>query len=149
MEYYLEKSEAVLEELQSSAQGLSSEEAAARLQQQGKNKLAEEEKRSVFRKFLDSITDPMILMLLGAALVQVIVTILESRGSFSIGSFTDVFVIVAVIVINAIMSLIQENKAEAAMAALMQMTADTSKVMRDGKLITVKSEDLVVGHRLA
>ena len=73
MEYYLEKSETVLQELKSSAQGLSAEEAAARLQRQGKNKLAEEEKRSVFRKFLDSITDPMILMLLGAALVQVIV----------------------------------------------------------------------------
>jgi len=145
VEYYLEKSEAVLEELQSSSQGLSSEEAAARLQQQGKNKLAEEEKRSVFRKFLDSITDPMILMLLGAALVQVIVTILESQGSFSLGSFTDVFVILAVVIINAIMSLVQENKAEAAMAALMQMTADTSKVMRDGVMVTVKSEDLVVG----
>ena len=145
MEYYREKSETVLQELKSSAQGLSSEEAAARLQQQGKNKLAEEEKRSVFRKFLDSITDPMILMLLGAALVQVIVTILESHGSFSLSSFSDVFVILAVVVINAIMSLVQENKAEAAMAALMQMTADTSKVMRDGVIVIMKSEDLVVG----
>ncbi|MCR5136722.1 MAG: calcium-translocating P-type ATPase, PMCA-type [Oscillospiraceae bacterium] len=145
MEYYLESSEAVLEELKTTEQGLSSHEAAERLQQQGKNRLAEEEKRSVFRKFLDSITDPMILMLLGAALVQVIVTILESKGSFTIGSFTDVFVILSVVIINAIMSLVQENKAEAAMAALMQMTADTSKVMRDGTMITVKSEDLVVG----
>ncbi len=110
MEYYLEKSETVLQELKSSAQGLSSEEAAARLQQQGKNKLAEEEKRSVFRKFLDSITDPMILMLLGAALVQVIVTILESHGSFSLSSFSDVFVILAVVVINAIMSLDDDNR---------------------------------------
>ncbi len=145
MEYYLESSETALRELKTTAQGLDSQEAAARLQEQGKNRLAEEEKRSVLRKFLDSVTDPMILMLLGAALVQVIVTILETRGSFSPGSFTDVFVILAVIVINAIMSLIQENKAEAAMAALMQMTADTSKVMRDGKVITVKSEDLVAG----
>ncbi len=145
MEYYLESSEMVLRELKTTAQGLDPQEAAARLREQGKNRLAEEEKRSVLRKFLDSVTDPMILMLLGAALVQVVVTILESRGSFSPGSFTDVFVILAVIVINAIMSLIQENKAEAAMAALMQMTADTSKVMRNGKVITVKSEDLVVG----
>ena len=81
MEYYLESSEKVLQELKSSEQGLSSQEAAARLQQQGKNRLAEEEKRSGLRKFLDSIMDPMILMLLGAALVQVIVTILESRGT--------------------------------------------------------------------
>ena len=145
MEYYLESSEKVLQELNSSEQGLSAQEASARLQKQGKNRLAEEEKRSVWRKFLDSVADPMILMLLGAALVQVIVTILETRGTFSLGSFTDVFVILAVVIVNAIMSLIQENKAEAAMAALMQMTADTSRVVRDGAVITVKSEDLVVG----
>ena len=145
MEYYLQSSEKVLEELHSSAQGLSAQESAERLRKNGKNRLAEEEKRSFWRKFLDSIADPMILMLLGAALVQVIVTILESHGSFTLGSFTDVFVILAVVVINAIMSLVQENKAEAAMAALMQMTADTSRVLRDGKLISVKSEDLVVG----
>ncbi len=145
MEYYLESNEKVLQELKTTEKGLSSEEAAVRLKEQGKNLLAEEEKRSTFRKFLDSIMDPMILMLLGAALVQVIVTILETRGSFTIGSFTDVFVILAVIVINAIMSLVQENKAEAAMAALMQMTADTSKVMRDGEITTIKSEDIVVG----
>ena len=145
MEFYLENKEKVLEELHSSSDGLSSAEAAERLEQNGKNRLKEAEKRSLLRKFLDSITDPMILMLLGAALVQVIVTILETRGSFTLGSFTDVFVILAVIIINAIMSLVQENKAEAAMSALMEMTAETSKVVRDGVMQVVKSEDLVVG----
>ena len=145
VKYYLENKEKVLTELETSEQGLRSEEASARLQQNGKNVLIEEEKRSIWGKFLDSITDPMILMLLAAALVQVVVTILETSGDFTIGSFTDVFVILAVVIINAVMSLVQESKAEAAMAALMQMTADTSKVVRDGKVITVKSEDLVVG----
>ena len=145
MEYYLEDREKVLQELHTSEQGLSPQEASVRLQQKGKNLLKEEEKRSLGRKFLDSVTDPMILMLLGAALVQVIVTILETRGDFSVGSFTDVFVILAVVIINAIMSLVQENKAEAAMAALMQMTADSSRVVRGGEVISVKSEDLVVG----
>ncbi len=145
MEYYLEDREKVLQELNTSDQGLSHREAAVRLEKNGKNRLKEEEKRSVGRKFLDSIIDPMILILLGAALVQVIVTILETRGNFSLRSFTDVFVILAVVVINAIMSLVQENKAEAAMAALMQMTAETSRVIRDGAVISVKSEDLVVG----
>ncbi len=145
MAYYLENREQVLRELHTSVEGLSAQEAAVRLQQNGKNLLQEEEKRSVWRKFLDSVTDPMILMLLGAALVQVIVTILETQGNFTLGSFTDVFVILAVVIINAVMSLVQENKAEAAMAALMQMTAETSKVVRDGAVITVKSEDLVVG----
>ena len=145
MEYYLKNTEEVLKELKTSEQGLDPAEAAARLEKNGKNVLKEEEKRSTWRKFLDSVTDPMILMLLGAALVQVIVTILETRGNFTIGSFTDVFVILAVVIINAIMSLVQENKAEAAMAALMQMTAETSKVLRGGKMTVVKSEDLVVG----
>ena len=145
MEYYLEDKEQVLEELHSAAQGLSAAEAAERLQKNGKNRLKEAEKRSMWRKFLDSVTDPMILMLLGAALVQVVVTLLETRGSFTLGSFTDVFVILAVVIINAIMSLIQENKAEAAMSALMEMTAETSKVIRDGEMQLVKSEELVVG----
>ena len=145
MNYYLEDRETVLQELHSSDQGLSAREAAERLQRNGKNRLKEEAKRSTWRKFLDSIMDPMILMLLGAALVQVIVTILETRGDFTVGSFTDVFVILAVVIINAIMSLVQENKAEAAMAALMEMTAETSRVVRDGQTISVKSEDLVVG----
>ena len=99
----------------------------------------------MWRKFLDSVTDPMILMLLGAALVQVVITILETRGHYTVGSFTDVFVILAVVIINAIMSLVQESKAEAAMDALMQMTAETSRVVRGGSVISVKSEDLVVG----
>ena len=145
MEYYLETRDQVLKELESSMRGLSAQEAAARLQQNGKNRLIEEEKRSVWRKFLDSVTDPMILMLLAAALVQGVVTILETRGEFTVGSFTDVFVILAVVIINAIMSLVQENKAEAAMSALMEMTAETSRVVRDGAVQTVKSEDLVVG----
>ena len=145
MDYYLKSTEEVLKELNTSEQGLSPAEAAARLEKNGRNVLKEEEKRSMWRKFLDSVTDPMILMLLGAALVQVIVTILETRGNFSLGSFTDVFVILAVVIINAIMSLVQENKAEAAMAALMQMTAETSKTVRGGKVTVVKSEELVVG----
>jgi len=145
VKYYLENRETVLKELKTSDQGLSSREAEARLQQNGKNCLKEENGRSVWRKFLDSVTDPMILMLLGAALVQVIVTILETRGEYTLGSFTDVFVILAVIIINAIMSLVQESKAEAAMSALMEMTAETSRVIRDGKLMLVKSEDLAVG----
>ncbi len=145
MKYYLEDREQVLRELNTSEQGLSIPEAAARLHQNGKNLLKAEEKRTGFQKFLESMTDPMILMLLGAALVQVIVTLLETRGAFSIGAFADVFVILAVIVINAVMSLIQENKAEAAMAALMEMTAETSKVVHEGAVVSVKSEDLVVG----
>ena len=145
MEYYLQDRDEVLKKLNTSDQGLTSSEAAIRLQQYGKNQLKQDEKRSFLRKLLDSVTDPMILMLLGAALVQVIVTILETQGNMTVGSFTDVFVIFAVVIINAIMSLVQENKAEAAMEALMEMTAETSRVVRDGAVVSVKSEDLVIG----
>ncbi len=145
MKYYLIDREKVLQELGTSRNGLTDAEAAERLEREGKNLLKKEEKRPLWRKFLDSITDPMILILLGAAVVQVIVTILESRGNFTLGSFTDVFVILAVVIINAIMSLVQENKAEAAMSALMEMTAETSHVIREGAVVTVKSEDLVPG----
>ena len=87
----------------------------------------------------------MIIMLLVAAAIQAFVNVLEMKDGFKIGDFADVIVIMAVVIINTIMSLIQESKAEGAMEALMQMTASTSKVLRDGEVKIVKSEDIVVG----
>ena len=142
--YYLLETEEVLKEVDSSKEGLSSAEAAKRLQLNGKNKLEEAHKESLFKKFINSISDPMIIMLLAAAAIQAFVNILEMSGHFRISEFADVIVIMAVI-INTIMSLIQETKAEGAMEALMQMTASTSKVLRDGKVEVIKSEDIVVG----
>ena len=138
----------VLEEVKSSEKGLSSSEAKARLERNGKNKLKEPEKESNLKKFLKLLVDPMILMLLAAAAIQAVVTVLEAHGSIGAADFIDVYVILAVVMLNAIMSLIQENKAESAVAALMDMTAETSHVIRDGEVVTVKSEDLVVGDVL-
>ena len=87
----------------------------------------------------------MIIMLIAAAAIQAVVTVLESAGKPSFGDFADVVVILIVVIINTNMSLVQESKAEAAMEALMQMTAATSKVLRDGKQVVLKSEDIVVG----
>lgn len=148
MKHYLESAEAVLKEVNSSENGLSSAEAAKRLEQNGKNKLAEPPKDSLFKKFVGSLADPMIIMLLVAALVQAAVTVFETvkgGGGASFGDFADVLVILVVVIINTIMSLVQESKAEAAMEALMQMTAATSRVLRDGEVVSVKSEDLAVG----
>ncbi len=145
VKYYLEDTDKVLRELESSEQGLSSGEAAARLQQNGKNVLIGTEKTPMWKKILETLTDPMIMILLAAAVVQVVVTILETKGHFTLGSFADVFVILAVVIINSVMTVVQESKAESAMEALEEMTADTSRVLRDGELVTVKSEDLVVG----
>ena len=87
----------------------------------------------------------MFIMLLAAAAIQAVVNLMQMSDGFKLSEFADVIVIMAVVVINTIMSLIQESKAEGAMEALMQMTASTSKVLRDGEVKVVKSEDIVVG----
>ena len=143
--YYLMGEEETLRSVNSSIQGLSSIEAKKRLEANGKNKLEETEKESLFKKFINSISDPMIIMLVIAAAVQGIVNVLQMKNGFSIEDFADVIVILAVVIINTIMSLVQESKAEGAMEALMQMTASTSKVFRDNEIVVIKSEDIVVG----
>lgn len=145
MKFYLEGAEQVLADVKSSEQGLSSAEAQKRLEKNGKNKLKEAEKDSLFKKFINSLADPMIIMLLVAAAIQAAVAVIEAGGKPGIRDFADVLVILVVVIINTIMGLVQESKAEAAMDALMQMTAATSKVLRDGKVEILKSEDLVTG----
>ena len=151
MKHYLETTEAVFKEVASSEAGLTTEEANKRLAANGKNKLKEAEKDSLFKKLIGALADPMIIMLLVAALIQAVVAVIEAvqegRG-VGVGDFADVLIILVVVIINTVMSLVQESKAEAAMEALMQMTAATSHVLRDGKVETVKSEDLVVGDVL-
>ncbi|MBR5804830.1 MAG: calcium-translocating P-type ATPase, PMCA-type [Clostridia bacterium] len=145
MERYYQEAADVLKELDTNQHGLTAEEAAARLERNGKNKLKEPEKETLFRKFINSILDPMIIMLLAAALIQAVVAVIEAGGRPTFRDFADVLVILVVVIINTIMSLVQESKAEAAMDALMEMTAATSKVLRDRKVVVIKSEDVVVG----
>lgn len=143
--YYLKDNDYVLKSLDTTENGLSEVEALSRLEKNGKNKLKETEKTPLIKKFIDSISDPMIIMLLVAAAIQALVNVLQMKDGFNMSEFADVIVIMAVVIINTIMSLIQESKAEGAMEALMQMTASTSKVLRDGKINVIKSEDIVVG----
>lgn len=139
MKHYLQTSEAVLKELNSAAGGLSSQEAAKRLEENGKNKLVEAKKVGIFRRFISQLADPMIIVLLAAALLSGITSFYENE------SFADVFIILFVVILNAVLGVIQESKAEEAIEALKQMTAATSKVLRDGQVTHVKTEDLVVG----
>ena len=143
--YYLQEIGEVYKDFETSEKGLTQAEASSRLEKYGKNKLKEAEKTPIWKRFLDSISDPMIIMLLVAAAIQALVNVLQMSEGFKLSEFADVIVIMAVVVINTIMSLIQESKAEGAMEALMQMTASTSKVLRDGEVKVVKSEDIVVG----
>ncbi len=142
---YLEDYKEVLKQVESKEDGLSSEEANKRLFENGKNKLKEAQKETTFQKFIDSLCDPMIIMLLFAAALQAVINALQMKDGFQISEFADVIIILVVVIINTIMSLVQEVKAEGAMDALMQMTASTSKVMRDGKCVVIKSEDICVG----
>ncbi|MBE7084861.1 MAG: calcium-translocating P-type ATPase, PMCA-type [Clostridiales bacterium] len=146
MKRYAQDKETVLTELNSNAdKGLTVEEAEKRLSENGKNKLAEGKKKSLVRRFFEQLTDPMIIILLVAAVISGALTVYESIESGK-GEFpTDVIIILAVVLLNAVLGVMQESKAEKAIEALQKMSAATSKVIRDGKLTVVHSEDLVVG----
>ena len=139
MKFYCEDKEAVLEQFNTSPEGLTEQEAQRRLEENGKNKLAAPPGKSMFRRFLEQLTDPMIIILLAAAAISGVLAVFEGE------SFADVIIILAVVIINAVLGVYQESKAEKAIEALQEMSAATSKVYRDGKLITIHSEDLVVG----
>ena len=139
MRYYCEEKEKVLEELGSSHEGLDAAEAEKRLLKHGKNKLAEAKKDSLIKRFFAQMKDPMIIILLCAALISGVLAVSEGE------SFADVIIILAVVIVNAALGVYQENKAEKAIEALREMSAASSKVMRNGTIHTVHSEDLVPG----
>jgi Ca2+-transporting ATPase len=145
MKFYCAENESVLQEVKSSEDGLSSQEAEERIRLNGKNKLAEPEKEGLFKKFLYALSDPMIFLLLGAAAISTATTIYQNLSGGGEENYADLFIILFVVIVNTVLSMVQESKAEQAIEALMEMTAATSRVLRDGEIITVKSEDLAVG----
>ena len=145
MQFYLKNIQEVLTEVNSNSNGLTSKEAEERLNKNGKNKLDEPPKEGVVKKFIKSLADPMIIMLLIAAFISAGTTVYTNIVTGAHESYADLFIILFVVVLNTILSVIQESKAEHAISALMEMTAATSKVIRDGRVRVIKSEDLVVG----
>ncbi len=140
MKYYCQEQSEVLQSLNASREkGLTSTEASARLEKNGRNKLAEGKKKSLVRRFMEQLADPMIIILIVAAVISGVLAVVEKEFP------TDVIIIMAVVIINAVLGVFQESKAEKAIEALQQMAAATSKVLRDGKVISVPSEELVVG----
>ena len=139
MKHYCEEVESVVKHVQSTSEGLSTQEAERRLAANGKNKLAEAKKDSLLKRFISQLMDPMILILLAAAAISGVLAVVEGE------SFTDVIIILAVVIVNAVLGVYQESKAEKAIEALQEMSAATSRVLRDGKIVSVHSEDLVVG----
>ena len=140
MKEYSKSQEEVLREVGSSKEeGLRADEAQRRLEENGKNKLAEGKKKSLIRRFMEQLADPMIIILIVAAAISGVLAVFEQEFP------TDVIIILAVVLINAVLGVFQESKAEKAIEALQEMSAATSKVIRDGKVQVVHSEDLVVG----
>ena len=139
MNFHQESPDRVLEHLESSENGLTGQEASRRLEQYGPNKLAEGKKVTLLQRFLKQLSDPMIIILLVAAAVSGV------TAAYSGESFADVFIILIVVLINAVLGVYQESKAEKAIEALQEMTAATSKVLRDGKMVMLRSDELVPG----
>lgn len=139
MKEYLKSIDEVLSEVQATPEGLTEDEAKRRLNDNGPNKLKEPPRDGLIKKFFKSLLDPMIIMLLCAAGISLITSIASGD------SFTDVFIILFVVIVNTILGMVQESKAEQAIDSLMEMTKAQSKVIRNGIITTVKSEDVVVG----
>lgn len=139
MKEYLVSKEEVLKAQGSSVEGLSSDEAQKRAQTHGPNKLKEGKKASLFSRFMKELSDPMILILLGAAVISAVTAVLSDE------SFADVIIILAVVLINSVLGVVQESKAEKAIEALKEIAAATSKVVRGGQQMVVRSEELVPG----
>lgn len=139
MREYLQTEEEVLAGLGVSGEGLSGGEAEAREQKFGRNKLDEAKKVSLAQRFLKQLADPMIIILIVAAVVSGVTAVYSGE------SFADVIIIMIVVIINAVLGVVQESKAEKAIAALQEIAAATSKVIRDGRQISLRSEELVPG----
>lgn len=126
--------EGVIEELNSSLKGISSEEARKRILEYGPNELKVKKKKTPFMMFLDQFKDFMILVLIAAALI-----------SGFIGEVTDTIAIIVIIILNAVVGFIQEYRAEKAMAALKKMAAPSAAVMRNGMPEIISASHLVPG----
>ncbi len=136
---YVQSVEEVLKVLNATADGLSDAEAQKRLEQYGPNKLREAEKPTLIQRFLEQLKDPMLIILLIAAAVSAVTSIIGGE------SLAEVFIILIVVLLNAILGVFQEQKAEAAIEALQTMTAATCKVIRGGKHVVLHSDELVPG----
>lgn len=126
--------ETVLQKMDTSRDGLSQGEVERRLEEYGHNQLEEEESKGLIAKFFDQFKDFMIIVLIVAAIISAL-----------FGDVADAVIILLVVVLNAVMGVFQENKAEEAIGALKQMSSPEARVRRNGSVESVKSTELVPG----
>ena len=145
MEYFSSKVEQVLQSLQTDpAQGLSAAEAARRLEQHGANVLREKKKKTNLQRFLDQFKDVMILILIAAAIVSFVIACIEGNP----GEFFEPALILLIVILNAVMGMLQESKAEKALDALKSMSAPHARVLRDGTEQIIDAASLVPGDTI-
>jgi Ca2+-transporting ATPase len=119
--------------------GLANDEAKRRLNLYGRNKLDEKKKENILIKFLKQFNDFMIIILIIASIISAIMAYIDGTGDYMDSCF-----IIVIVVFNAIMGLVQESKAEKSLDALKKMSTPLAKVRRNGKIINIQSEELVV-----
>ena len=132
--FYKKTSEEIIRQMGSNLEGLSQKEAQKRLQENGYNELEEKEKTPTWKLFIESFKDPLVVILLIAALVQIF-----------LGEVVESSIIFAVLILNSILGVVQTKKAEGSLESLKQLSVPNAKVIRDGLKITVPSRELVVG----
>jgi P-type Ca2+ transporter type 2C len=128
-----------ISKLSSSKEGLDEQEVQLRLEKYGYNRLKEVKKRNIILKFIDQFKNVMIIILIIAAILSAVVSVLENEP------FTDTIIIFVVVFLNALLGLVQESKAEKAIEALKSMSLPYIKVKRNGKVESIKTEELVIG----
>ena len=139
--YYNYSLNEVYEKLNTSEQGLTSEEAHARLERHGKNALEEGKSKTWFQRFFSQMKDLMIIVLLAAAAISAVIAIVE--GEYA--ELIDSGIILLIVILNAVIGTIQESKADQAMKELTKMNKPIAKVLRNGEITKIKCEDIVIG----
>ncbi len=139
MKEYFNSIEEVFREYKTNINGLDQMEADSRLQQNGKNKLTDGKSESILHRFIMQLAEPMTIILIVAAIISAITSIYSNEFP------SDVIIILLVVIINAVLGVYQESKADKAIDALQKITAATSKVIRGGKQESIPSENIIVG----
>lgn len=137
--WYSQEKETLLTQLQTTPSGLSAQEAAKRLEHYGYNRLRPKKRKHPLLRVLSAFADKMTLVLLAAAAISFAADLIAGQQS------VDPFVILTIVLLNAVISLVQESKAEHALEALKKLTAPVCTVLRDGEEITVPGDEVVPG----
>lgn len=139
--WHTEELSQVLKKLKTNEKlGLKADEAKSRLETYGENKLKEKKKESLFVKFIKEFNDFMIIALIVAAIISAVVSKLNGEADY-----VDSIIIIAIVIFNAIMGLVQEEKAEKSLEALKKMSAPSAKVIRDGRVQEIDALQVVPG----